>query len=986
LAILPQKLCYIWIATLDFKQRKFNYPLNYRYGLNLQYDRKSSHVFLLILLAGDVATNRGPVSSHAKTNYGLKVLYLNARSLKAFVALDESKTNVCKITLFQQLVQSGIYDVVCVCETWLNNTVLDSELLQDYCIFRKDRVGRVGGGILVATKLNIRATRRLDLEKQDAEFVVIELIKPNKKSVLLYTFYRRPPDSTTEPLQHLNTSLQNTSESSCCVVVGDFNLPAIDWSNDSTAPINKGERAIEVIDEVNIRSPEEYEEVRHLIRKKYSALKKYRQNKCETRKQKLRSLSDAVKSLVKKKHREYLRKIETSFATNPKLFWTYHKAILHSRSKQTSDIVFNGITAKSSAEKTELLNSYFSSVFTTSSTDIGDCDGEASETESGLGELTVDVAEVENYLRNLDITKASGPDKIPARLLKECGRQIAPSICELFNVSLRVGRLPVEWKSANVTPVHKKHLKELAENYRPISLLPIIVKLLERCVCRRLYEHVISAISLGQHGFLRNRSCTTQLLQVLHKIGENLDSNIQTDIVYLDVAKAFDSVDYLTGRTQRVVVDGVASGWSSVTSGVPQGSILGPMLFVLFINDLPDIIPEKSEAAFYADDTKTFRKITCEDDARQLQQTLTNLATWSNTNNMRFNELKCKVLTVSRKKQPVDFTYRLGSTTLTHVEKEKDLGVTMTGNLSWDSHIHEITAKANKLLGLLKRTCPFLTDVNVRRTLYLSLRRATRWILKARKGDSSYNERLVDLNLLPLCYDREIKDLMFFYKALYGCPLHNGRLLKQQISTEHSVLLLLETTTDTSKTIIPPGAINYALLGYATQSNTSRAGYAYKAVDGNRSGNYDDFSCTHTPTEENPFWSVSFEPRSVNVSAVRITNRQDCCQDRLSDFEIGIGEYFGEEAEKSPKCGGLHTINGNSKVISCPNMVDRFLTIKIRGQHKSSAPVSIHTFMLNTTYSTPCHHVLLNKIKNSLIIPKEKTKVITTVLITTVWF
>ena len=164
-----------------------------------------------------MATNPGPVSTHAKTNNGLKVLYLNARSLKAFVTLDESTTNVCKITLFQQLVQSSIYDVVCVCETWLNNTVLDSELLQDYCIFRKDRVGRVGGGILVATKLNIRATRRLDLEKQDAEFVVIELIKPNKKSVLLYTFYR-PPYSTTEPLQHLNTSLQNTSESSFIII------------------------------------------------------------------------------------------------------------------------------------------------------------------------------------------------------------------------------------------------------------------------------------------------------------------------------------------------------------------------------------------------------------------------------------------------------------------------------------------------------------------------------------------------------------------------------------------------------------------------------------------------------------------------------------------------------------------------------------------------------------------------------------------------
>ena len=130
-------------------------------------------------------------------------------------------------------------------------------------------------------------------------------------------------------------------------------------------------------------------EVRHLIRKKYSALKRYRQNKCETRKQKLRGLSDAVKSLIKKKHREYLSRENRNIICNynPEPFWTYHKAILHSRSKQTSDIVFNGITAKSSAEKAELLNSYFSSVFTTSSTDIGDCDGEVSETESELGSI-----------------------------------------------------------------------------------------------------------------------------------------------------------------------------------------------------------------------------------------------------------------------------------------------------------------------------------------------------------------------------------------------------------------------------------------------------------------------------------------------------------------------------------------------------------------------------------------------------------------------
>ena len=476
-------------------------------------------------------------------------------------------------------------------------------------------------------------------------------MKPNSKPVLLYTFYR-PPDSTPEQLQHLNTALQSTSESSCCIVVGDFNLPAIDWSQDNAAPINKGGQAIgdifcnlvgdnflyqfvdgpthiagnkldlvlcncpDVIDDINVRSSEEcgfptdhfiidfninldfrrtkpvkrtvYDfrnadfvglndalssmvfdvnntsdidelwsswrdsfltavkdhiptrtikdtnsppwidnEVRHFIRKKYLALKKYRQNKSETRKRRLRELSKVVKSLVKRKHKEYLTKIEKSFSTNPKVFWTYHKAIVHHRSNQTPTITYNGVMAKSSADKAELLNAYFTSVFTKSSANEHEQVGEDYETTSGFSELQVSVQEVEYYLRNLDVTKASGPDGIPARLLKECSFTIAPNLCELFNLSLRIGRRPAEWKAANITPVHKKDLKIPAENYRPISLLPIIAKILERFVCKSLYEHVQNSITLKQHGFLRNRSCTTQMLQVLYRIGENLDKNIQ---------------------------------------------------------------------------------------------------------------------------------------------------------------------------------------------------------------------------------------------------------------------------------------------------------------------------------------------------------------------------------------------------------------------------------------------------------------------------
>ena len=206
----------------------------------------------------------------------------------------------------------------------------------------------------------------------------------------------------------------------------------------------------------------------------------------------------------------------------------------------------------------------------------------------------------------------------------------------------------------------------------------------------------------------------------------------------------------------RLVVDGVASNWSHVTSGVPQGSILGPLLFVLFINDLPDTIPTDIHVALYADDTKAYNSVKSEDDAQHLQQALSSLDNWSTRNNLKFNESKCKVLTITRKKHPICFNYKLGSTELLKVNEEKDLGVTVTDTLSWNPHIQNIVSKANKLLGHLKRTCPLLPDVNVRRTLYLSIvksqlsyatvvwsphhiylklktervqRRATRWIL-----------------------------------------------------------------------------------------------------------------------------------------------------------------------------------------------------------------------------------------------------------------
>ena len=225
---------------------------------------------------------------------------------------------------------------------------------------------------------------------------------------------------------------------------------------------------------------------------------------------------------------------------------------------------------------------------------------------------------------------------------------------------------------------------------------------------------------------------------------KNFDNNIQTDILYLDFAKAIDSVDhaillekldiygvaghlhdwlknYLEDRQQRVVVDGFTSSWAPVTSGVPQGSLLGPVFFVIFINDLPSALPDGTLRDLYADNTKLYGSMSSYLDADKLQQALTNLYSWSLHNNINFNASKCKVLTVTQKKNPVRYDYHLGNVDLKHVNEEKDLSVMRTSKLTWETQVLMVTAKANKLNGLLRRTRLMLTHLKVRRSLHLAL-------------------------------------------------------------------------------------------------------------------------------------------------------------------------------------------------------------------------------------------------------------------------
>ena len=281
-----------------------------------------------------------------------------------------------------------------------------------------------------------------------------------------------------------------------------------------------------------------------------------------------------------------------------------------------------------------------------------------------LGSSQITIAETRLVLENIDVTKASGPDNISGRILKECAIEISPSLTKPFNVSLSLGNVPESWKLANVSPIFMKSDKENCSNYRPISLLCIASKVLESAVLNQLKSEILPLITQFQHGFLGGRSTETQLLHVYNYINSILDSSGQADIIYLDFSKAFDSVPIISccvnyDRSvsmvpcasglavtslvvkQRVVTDGEYSDWYNVTSGVPQGAILGPVLFLLYINDLPCCVSKNTNVALFADDVKIYEEINSLHVCLLLHNDLTALDKLSKKWKLNFSYDKC---------------------------------------------------------------------------------------------------------------------------------------------------------------------------------------------------------------------------------------------------------------------------------------------------------------------------------------------------------
>jgi ribonucleases P/MRP protein subunit RPP40 len=519
--------------------------------------------------------------------------------------------------------------------------------------------------------------------------------------------------------------------------------------------------------------------------------------------------------VVKSAKKNFEEKLANNVKTDVKSFYAYVRSKCKNRARIGPVVNSVGVECSSDIDMCEAFNEYFSSVFTTE--DLSNMP-EPKLMYSGLDrdelcDVNLTQGMIADKLASLRADKASGADNLSPRFLKEVQNEFSYPLLQLCKESLEEGIVPIDWKSANVCPIFKKGSKDQTSNYRPVSLTSQISKLFESILRDILVDHLEKNALLAdsQHGFRRGRSCLSNVLVFLDKITRWVDEGNAVDAVYLDFAKAFDKVphqrllrklrnhgvtgkllrwisNWLTGRRQRVAIQGSLSDWKPVTSGVPQGSVLGPVLFLVYINDLDsDIL---NELLKFADDSKLYGRANDSSDHSSIQNDLNKLGRWAVKWQMTFNVEKCKVIHFGNKNKL--HKYFLNGQALSDTDEETDLGVIITSDLKASSQCRNTYKKASRILGMINRTIRF-KDRDILLSLYKSLvrplleystpawsphyikdkellervqHRFTRMFYRLKS--LKYEERLVELGIWSLEERRNRADLIEAFKIIKG--------------------------------------------------------------------------------------------------------------------------------------------------------------------------------------------------------------------------
>ena len=508
------------------------------------------------------------------------------------------------------------------------------------------------------------------------------------------------------------------------------------------------------------------------------------------------------------------KKLANNIKSDPKAYYKYVRSKTEAKEK-VGPLKENGVTITDDKKSAELLNQYFASVFTIEETSYIPnppviYDGPENHTLLHI-EITSDM--VLKKLQKLKPNKSPGVDNIYPVVLKHTAASIAQPLSHIFQESLNKNEIPSDWRNANVTPIYKKGPKHQPENYRPVSLTSQISKVMESILKDFINIHLdkFHLIKETQHGFTKGKSCLSNLLTFLEDVTRDIDSGRPVDILYLDFSKAFDRVPHirldkkirahgitgnvadwiatwLSGRKQKVVISGKSSAWKDVVSGVPQGSVLGPTLFLIYINDID--INISSTILKFADDTKVYRSTATPHDIQMLQQDLCQLYKWSTDWQMLFNVQKCKSLHIGHSN--VHHSYHMNNIPIESTSSEKDLGIIIQSDLKVSQQVAKAVKSANRALGIIRRNITDKSKFNIIR-LYKSLvrphleygvqawrpylqrdinniekiqRRATKMIRGLE--NLPYERRLQEVNLISLERRRLRADLIQVFKIMNG--------------------------------------------------------------------------------------------------------------------------------------------------------------------------------------------------------------------------
>ena len=740
-----------------------------------------------------------------------------------------------KIADLQAFVAHTNPEIICINETFLtdrlDNACLD---LPEYIVFRDDRLGRSGGGVLMAIKKHLNPIK-LDFP---STFEALSVkISYRNSPIVIYTAYR-PPSANVHDTEEFVESLSNSvSEVNNFIFLGDMNFPDINWSTLSSpnsvdrkflnfvseneltqyvlAP-TRGNNLLDIAlstpgivanasihppigtsdhdtvlmrieyhtaqeppktvfnwkntpwdlvhtylaainwDELfnncnieqmwlrfsnilqfildsfvpkSISKPKKSApwfdaNLKRLTRKKQRLHRKVKRAPTNRNKRDFRNISNYLKSQIQFTKKHYERTKFSNKNTNPKSFFNY----ISDRTK-TKDSVqplhCNNSQAISSQEKSNVLAEQFKSVYITDDGQIPHYDQKIAQ--NSLTDITISHNDVYQAIKNLKTHSSPGPDKIPPKFIKQIACHITAPLTIIFKKSVAQGCIPESWKCAEIIPVYKKNRRPNSPaSYRPVALTSICCKLLERIIMKKLYNYFSNnnLFCTDQHGFIKGKSTLTNLISTTNDINNLLDRRkTNVDIIYLDLAKAFDTVShckviaklrqygiggnvlnwinhFLTNRKQYVKVNEATSEVFVPSSGVPQGACLSSLLFLVYVNDVCDVISH-STIKLFADDAKLYREVSSVEDANLLQRDLNAIASYFAKWQLKINSEKSNVIHLGN--SSLNVNYSLNNEVVQSVDEVKDLGFTMSSNYSVGKYISKISANAlykTKLMSL----------------------------------------------------------------------------------------------------------------------------------------------------------------------------------------------------------------------------------------------------------------------------------------------